>query len=90
MKIKSSFPQTLQFIAILAALLIGRTAQAQQGHYQRHPSFLKERFLTGRWLAGAGLTGAGLAAKAGTFVREGLWAGITANAQLGGVFCQYA
>ncbi|MCY7350522.1 MAG: hypothetical protein LH606_07620 [Cytophagaceae bacterium] len=90
MKINSSFLQTLPVVALLAALLIGRTAQAQQGHHSRHPSFLKERFLTGRWLAGAGLTGAGLAAKAGTFVREGLWAGITANAQLGGVFCQYA
>lgn len=91
MKIKYNLHQTRQRTVLIFALQITYcAAYAQQNHDQRHPAFLKERFLMGRWLAGAGLTGAGLTAKAGTFVREGLWAGVTANGQLSGVFAQYA
>ncbi len=54
-----------------------------------HPEFLKERFQPGRRLAGVGLTGAGLTAKTGFFLREGLWTGVTANGQFGGVFARY-
>jgi|GEM_PF-4380298 len=79
------FKNTLRLALLGLVLLSGVTPSRAQAR-PTPPNFLKERFLQGRWLAGAGLTGAGLSGKAGTFVREGLWVGLTANAQLSGVF----
>jgi hypothetical protein len=73
-------------LALVVASVCAVPATAQRAH---HPNFLKERFQPGRRLVGASLTGLGLAAKAGFFLREGLWTGLTANGQLRGVFAEY-
>lgn len=73
-------------LALVVASVCAVPATAQRAH---HPEFLKQRFQPGHRLVGAGLTGLGLAAKAGFFLREGLWTGLTANGQLRGVFAEY-
>jgi len=88
---KQSNPESMKTcltLALVVASVCAAPALAQHTS-QQHPHFLKERFQPGRRLAGGSLTGLGLAAKAGFFLREGLWLGLTANGQLRGVFAEY-
>lgn len=71
------------------ALVVASVCAEAQHTQPRNPEFLKDRFVPGHRLIGASITGAGLAAKAGFFLREGLWTGLTVNGQLRGVFAEY-